>query len=222
MVLGGAYIMQGRNVASTFELQVGTTGNASLARYMQNGLHQAIGSDTWDGWGDQVPAEAVVQLSSRQDFRIPQLEFSFGRWQTDAMIFIREQVGTMYISGGAGISFRIGHNLPSTMQVNGNQAANFGIGTLLKESHKRNEASYFLVASVYGSYVARDITIDGGVFHHFDQTCSRQPWQLEAQFGLGASYQGIDYFAGMLYHSDTYRTQNTNTLLGTFSITWHW
>lgn len=222
LALGGAYIMQGRDAASTFELQAGMTGNPSLARTMQNGLHKACGMDTWDGWNSQVPAEATVQLTSRQDFRLPWLEFSSGRWQSDAMIYTREQVGTMYIGGGAGMSIRFGHNLPSAMQVNGNQAGNFGIGTLLKEGHKRDEASYFLIGSIYGAYVARDITIDGGVFHHFDQTCSRQPWQLEAQLGIGVSYQGIDYFAGMLYHSDTYRTQKEDTFIGTFYITWNW
>lgn len=222
MALGGAYIMQGRNTASTFELQAGATGNASLARYMQNGLHEACGMATWDGWSSQVPSEATVQLTMRQDFRLPWPEFSCGPWQTDAMAYAREQVGTMFISGGVGISVRFGHNLPAAMQVNGNCAGNYGIGTLLKEDYKRDEISYFLIGSLYGSYVARDITIDGGVFHHFDQTCSRQPWQLEGQIGIGVVCQGIDYFAGMIYHSDTYRTQKEDSFYGTFSISWHW
>ena len=97
------------------------------------------------------------------------------------------------------------------------------LGVLLnKPTYRREDTSYFLIASLYVEYVARDITIDGGVFHHFEQSCSRRPWQVEAQLGVGVSHGGIDYFAGAVYHSDTYRRQDTNGFYGTFSGTWHW
>lgn len=223
LAVGAAYLLRGEDFGSAFELQVGTTGNASFARYAQNGLHEALGMETWDGWTDQVPAEATVQLSMRQDFRLPWLEFDCGNgWMTDAVLFTREEVGTAFIRGGAGLSFRYGVNLPPSMQVNGNGAANYGLGLLEKSAYRRDEISYFLVASVYAEYVARDISIDGGVFHHFEKTCSRQPWQMEAQLGVGVSYGGIDYFAGGVYHSPTYSNQKTESMYGTFCATWHW
>lgn len=222
MALGGAYLIQGEDIASTFELQVGTTGNPSLSRYMQNGLHEACGMDTWDGWSYQVPAEVTFQFSSRQDIRIPWMESSMGRWQTDAALYLKEEVGSVRISGGAGFSARIGHNLPPTMRMTGNHAANYGAPTLLSPDYKPEEASYFLVGNIECAYVARDITIDGGVFHHFDQTCSRVPWQMEARLGLGVSYQGIDYFMGGVYHTDTYRTQEEDSFYGCFAISFHW
>ena len=33
---------------------------------------------------------------------------------------------------------------------------------------------------------------------------------------------GIDYFAGAVYFTDSYRRQGHNSVLGSFSITWHW
>lgn len=222
MAVGAAYLLRGEDFGTSVELQVGTTGNPSLSRYSQNGLHEACGMQTWDGWGDQVPSEVTVQLTSRQDFRIPWLEFDCGNgWTTDATFFTREEVGTAFIRGGAGLSVRYGVNLPAAMQVNGNRAGNFGIGLLDKPAYHREETSYFLVASVYTEFVAHDITIDGGVVHHFDQTCSRKPWQVEVQLGVGVSHGGIDYFAGAVYHSLRYRTQKTESMYGTFSGTWH-
>ena len=222
MAVGAAYLLRGEDFGTSVELQVGTTGNPSLARYSQNGLHEACGMQTWDGWGDQVPSEVTVQLTSRQDFRIPWLEFDCGNgWTTDATFFTREEVGTAFIRGGAGLSFRYGVNLPSSMQSTGNNAATYGLGLLEKPHYKPQDISYFLVGSIYAMYVARDISIDGGVFRHFEKTCSRKPWQMEARLGVGVSYRGIDYFAGAVYHSPRYRTQKSESMYGTFSGTWH-
>lgn len=223
LALGGAYMLRGQDFGAAFEFQLGATGDQSGARDAQNGLHDIFGMRSWDGWHDQVPGELTMQLSMRQDFRLPCLEFDCGNgWQTDAVFFTREEVGTAFIRGGAGVSMRYGVNLSPSMQVNGNRAANFGIGLLDKPGYRNDEISYFLVGSLYMEYVARDITVDGGVFRHFEQTCSRKPWQVEAQLGVGVSYHGIDYFAGGVYHSPTYRTQGTESLYGTFSATWHW
>ena len=223
LAVGAAYLLRGEHVGSTFELQVGCTGNQSGARYAQNSLHELCGIETWDGWHDQVPAEATVQLSMRQDYDIPWLAVNCGNgWQTDGIFFTREDVGTAFIRGGAGMSLRYGVNLPPSMQVNGNRGANYGLGLLDKPQYRRDETSYYLVGSAYVEYVARDITIDGGVFHHFEQTCSRQPWQLELQLGVGVTHGGVDYFAGGVYHSPTYREQNAEAFYGTFCATWHW
>ncbi len=223
MALGAGYMLRGEDFGAAFELQVGTTGNASCSRYTQNGLHEAFGLERWDGWHDQVPAEATVQLSMQQNFRLTCLEADCGNgWQTDGMLYTREEVGTAFIRGGVGLSFRYGVNLPSSMQATGNNAATYGLGLLEKPHYKPQDISYFLVGSIYAMYVARDISIDGGVFRHFEQTCSRKPWQMEARLGVGVSYRGIDYFAGGVYCTDYYRGQTANTLYGTFSGTWHW
>ncbi len=223
LALGGAYLMRGENFGNAIELQVGTTGNASFARYAQNGLHEACGMQTWDGWQDQVPAEATVQLSAQQNFRIPWLETSSANgWKSDGTFILREEVGTAFIRGGAGVTVRYGRNLPPAMEVNGNRAAQYGLSLLQKPGYDPTEISYFVTAGAYGEYVAHDISVDGGVFHHFDQTCSRQPWQAEFRLGVGVSYQGIDYFAGAVYFTDSYRRQGQNSVLGSFSITWHW
>ncbi|MBQ4613910.1 MAG: lipid A deacylase LpxR family protein [Akkermansia sp.] len=223
MALGAGYLFRGENMGCSTELQLGCTGNPSLARYTQNGLHDAFGMDSWDGWAAQVPAEAVVQLTSRQDFRLRFLEcHTPGGWQTDALFYTREDVGTAMISAGAGLTFRIGRNLPPTGELLGNQRAGFALSTIRRPEYRPDTLSYFFVASFYTAYVARDFSIDGGVVHHFNQTCSRVPWQTETRVGLGASYKGIDYFLGALFYSDRYRTQDWQGRVGTFSITWNW
>ncbi|MBR3944100.1 MAG: lipid A deacylase LpxR family protein [Akkermansia sp.] len=223
MAVGAAYLMRGEDFGNAIEFQLGTTGNASLARYMQNGLHEACGMETWDGWNDQVPSEVTVQLSAQQNIRIPWLEMtSSNGMKSDAAFILREEAGTAYIRGGAGVTVRYGRNLPPAMQVNGNRAAQYGVALLEKPDYDPAAPSYFVTGGAYVEYVARDFAVDGGVFHHFNQTCSRVPWQAEFRLGVGVSYQGIDYFVGGVYCTDSYRNQKENTFYGTFSISWHW
>ena len=223
LAIGGAYLYKGEDVGSSLELQLGTTGKPSFAENSQWFVHTVGNMQQWDGWADQIPAEPTVQLSARQDWRLAFCETeSKGGFQTDGMIFTREAVGTVAISGGAGIVLRWGVNLPDAMQVNGNQAANYGVGLLRKSTYDPTRLSWFVVGSVYGEYVAHDLFIDGGVFHDFEQTCSRKPWQAEVQLGLGVAKDGIHYYAGGIWHTVEYRTQDHHSLYGTFSISWNW
>lgn len=223
LALGAAYMYQGENVGLSTELQIGTTGKPSFAQDSQWFVHTMGDMEQWDGWGAQIESEPTVQLSNRQDWRLAFLESqTFGAYETDAVLYTREQVGTVYISAGVGLSLRWGHNLPDAMQVNGNNAGDYSVGLIRKSNYKPEEMSWFIVGNVYTEYVARDFSIDGGVFHHHDQTCSRKPWQVEGQLGVGVVKDGIHYYAGAIYHSLRYRQQSSPDLYGTFAISFHW
>lgn len=223
LAIGGAYMYRGESVGVSLELQAGVTGKPSLAENSQWLVHEMGNMKHWKGWGEQIPAEPTLQLSARQDWRLPFCETgSFGGFQTDGMIFTREALGTVAVSGGAGVVLRWGRNLPAGMQVTGNHPADYSVGLLRKPAYDPSRLSWFVVGSVYGEYVARDMFIDGGVFHDFEQTCSRKPWQAEMQLGVGVVHEGIQYYAGAVWHTVEYRTQDHHSLYGTFAISWHW
>ena len=221
LALGGGYLYRGEKFGCGTELQVGTTGKASLAGKTQNAVHELLDMEKWRGWSDQVPSEMTVQLASRQEW-LARVRMLRRGWESETRMYVRESLGTFNISGGVGVLYRIGRNLPPSMTTNDIETGNFGISLLSKPNYDRRKISYFMLAGVYGEYVARDMTIDGGVFHHFDRTCGRTPWQVQGQLGAGVAYKGIDYYAGVLVHSRTYRTQDKNSLMGVFSLTWNW
>ncbi len=223
LAVGGALMRRSENLGLVAELQVGTTGKPSFAQYSQHFVHALGDMEQWEGWGDQVPSEATVQLTLRQDWRLPFLEHRIGScYETDGTFFTREQVGTVNIGGSAGLTLRFGQNLPGSMQVNGNEAGNYGMGLLDKPGYRAEAFSWFVYLQGQVRYVARDMFIDGGVFHHFDSPCSRKPWIAEVQVGAAASYQGIDYYIGLVHSSRTYRSQDKNPFYGTCGVTWHW
>ncbi len=223
LALGVGHLYRGENVGSTVEFQLGTTGKASGAREMQDAIHKLFCLERWHGWNDQIRGEITFQFSAQQDFRLSWAEATLSNGiQTDAVFYTREELGTVSIAGGAGVNFRIGYNLPSAMQMTRNLSATYGSGTIRKPGYNPDASSYFLVAGASVDYVARDMFIDGGVFHDFERTCGRQPWQVEGRLGLGVRRKGVDYYAGVFVRSRGYRTQEDNTAMGTFSMTFNW
>lgn len=223
LALGVAHLYRGEDVGNVVEFQLGTTGKPSGAREMQDAIHKLCGLRRWHGWNDQIRSEVTFQLSAQQDFRLPWVETNFSNGlQTDGVFYTREEVGTVSIAGGAGVNLRIGYNLPCAMQMTRNLSATFGSGTIRKPGYNPDEPSYFLVGGVSVDYVARDLFIDGGVFHDFDRTCRLSPWQVEGRLGLGVRRKNVDYYGGVFVRSRGYRTQNDNTAMGTFSMTFNW
>lgn len=216
MALGGIYQAEGKTVGLTEEVQLGVMGKHSYAKECQNNLHSACGMATWGGWKDQVPSEMVLQSSTRVDVNVP-----LNTPHADGLVYFREEVGNMRVATGIGAAFRVGKNLPQSHQVLGSRAGNVGTGALMRK-YDPTALSYYLLAQAEFDYVARDFAIDGGMFHHFNQTCSRVPWQGQLTLGLGAAHKGIDYFAGVVYGSNTYRSENNQHLYGTFAVQWNW
>lgn len=223
LALGAAYITTGKNFGTSTELQLGTTGNPSLAEEAQDLIHNMGDMGTWHGWDEQISAEFTMQLTGRQDWNICCLDKSYASgWQQDALFFTQEELGTVSLAASAGVVYRYGKNLPARMRNMGNGATHFGVSSLTKEDYDISAPSYFVLAGTSLKYVARDLFIDGGVFHNFNQTCSRMPWVAEVQLGVGVVYEGIDYYMGAIYRTDSFRTQENNTLIGTISLGWNW
>lgn len=223
LALGAAYLKRGVDFGCATELQVGVTGRPSLAEKVQNGLHSMFDMPTWDGWGDQVRSEVTLQLTSRQQWRVGCLERSpVAGWQTDGSVFLRESLGTFNVSGGVGFTYRIGRNLPPSSDLTGNTPSVFGLSVLKEPGYRREAVSYFLSLESSLNYVARDLTVDGGVFRDFQRSCARTPWQPEVRLGACLVYHGVEYYTGVWVRGRTYKTQDENSMLGTFSVTWHW
>lgn len=223
LAMGVAHLYAGENVGCSTEFQLGTTGKPSLAFDTQDLVHKVCGLDRWNGWHDQIPAEVTFQLTSRQDYRLPWLEYTTpGGLQSDAAIFTREELGTVALAAETGAYMRFGRNLPDSSQMTGNHAADYAMGLLRKNGYDATASSWYVQIGGSAKYVAHDLFIDGGVFHDFERTCGRMPWVTEGQLGLGVRHRGVDYYAGVVVRSRNFRSQADDTVFGTFHFGFHW
>ena len=223
LAVGVAHLFTGEYVGSSVEFQLGTTGKPSLAFDTQDLVHKTCGLERWEGWGDQIPSEMTFQFSARQDFRLPWLETTTpGGLQTDATFVTREELGTVSIAAEAGVYFRFGRNLPPAMQVNGNHAADYGVGLIRKPGYDPYASSWFVLLGGSVRYVARDLFIEGGVFHDYDYACNAEPWVGEATAGVGLRRKGVDYYLGVVTRTPNFHDQKDDTFFGTFNFGFHW
>lgn len=219
LALGMAHLYSGEQVGSCVEFQLGATGKPSLAFDAQDLVHKTCGLLRWEGWGDQIPSEMTFQLTARQDYRLPWLEFTTpGGLQSDATFYTREELGTVSLSAETGAYVRFGRNLPNSMQM----GSQYGIGLIRKPDYDPTVTSWYVQTGASVKYVARDLFIDGGAFHDFERTCGRMPWIGEYHLGFGVRHRGVDYYAGMIARSRSFRTQEDDTVYATFNFAFHW
>ncbi len=223
LALGFAYISRGDSFGTTTELQVGITGQSSLAENSQHFIHKAGRLNQWNGWDNQVPSELTLQLSSRQEFDIEMwCTQTQSGLESDSSFSIEEAVGTAEISMGLGYTLRFGHNLPPSQRRVGCHRANYALSSLKSRNYRPEEYSLYFLTGVHAAYVAHDYSVDGGVFKRFDSSATRVPWQFEWQVGIGAQYQGVSFFLGGVLQSKRFDDQDGVDNYATFSIAWQW
>ncbi len=223
LALGAGYILTGERFGLNVELQLGMTGVPSLAQDSQRVIHGIGQLFQWQGWEHQVPAEFTMQLSSSQEIDIACMDWkSESGWQSDGMIFTQEELGTVSMRAGMGITLRVGINLPPYQRRVGNYNASFGVSSLVKPDFDPEKLSLFFLASTAGYYVARDFSLDGGVFRYFEHDANRTPWQMEVQLGIGGQYQEVDFFIGATIQSERFDRQNGSELHGIVAVGWSW
>ncbi len=223
LALGTGYIMTGESFGLNVELQLGVTGDLSLAEDSQRVIHGIGQLFQWQGWEHQVPAEFTMQLSSSQEIDLAFMEWEGDSgWQSDGMLFVQEELGTVSMRAGMGITMRVGINLPPYQRRVGNYNASFGLSSLIKPDFDPEKLSLFFLANVSGYYVARDFSLDGGVFRYFEHDVNRTPWQMEVQVGVGGQYDKVDFFFGATIQSERFDRQGGSEVHGVLSVGWAW
>lgn len=99
LYFGGAYGLTCGDWQNKIELNVGATGNPSLAEQGQEILHRNIGSAYPIGWSKQIPGTGVVQINYENRYAFSR----FFSWYSYL------QMGNLFQSVSTGPSFRIGN-----------------------------------------------------------------------------------------------------------------
>ncbi|MCC8021543.1 MAG: lipid A deacylase LpxR family protein [Akkermansia sp.] len=222
LTAGGGYVFIEENCSTALEFQLGWTGRASIAEDCQWFIHELEHLEQWDGWGDQMPGEVTLQFSLRRNVRLKALEYnSAGGFQTDGLAYGRLEGGTVFVSGGAGLIYRFGRNLPPSVNDFTINGANYGVSPFRNRGYDSGSNSYYGIAGVFGKYVVRNMFLDGSAFHDFDPHISKEPWIIDVYLGVGMRVDDIDYFFGAVYRSCQYKTQSGYTLFGSLQVKWN-
>ncbi len=145
------------------KIVTGVVGPASLGQQTQTWFHRVIGSGEPQGWDYQLHNEPILNFvyEHRWKFSLFQTASGFG---ADVLPTLEAMVGNVLIQGQFGAQARIGYRLPDDFGT----SLVRGFGTLpsprLSDGPEAPRFGVFGFASLAGSAVARNITLDGNTF----------------------------------------------------------
>lgn len=217
--LGIGTIVKNEDRANSLELQIGATGNASLAKNSQRRTHKILGEERWPNWSSQIPSEFAFCFYFKRYYRLRSLEYeNAGGFQTDSLAYWHTDLGTVYLRGGIGFNYRFGYNLPSTGTGCSYAGGSLASSPFARSKKSISDWSYYGYAGLEGRVVGHDLFLDGPVFHSYPKYVNKYPLVADASLGFGIRYKEVDFLFGYTLRSKEYSTQCNPQLLGTFQI----
>lgn len=189
----------------TFEIQVGFTGDWSLAEQAQDLVHSIRGIKKANGWDNQIDTELGVALIYDRKYRVvPDLGFH-GQWGADAIVNAGVAVGNVFSHFNAGIEVRFGWNLPADFGTSLIRPAGDTEAPADTDDPRYDKSghgfSFHIFGASSGRIVLHDIFLDGNTFsdsHSIDKET------FVGDFVLGAS---VIYNRFKLSYSQVLRTK---------------
>lgn len=219
LTLGLSSLVKNEDRANSLELQVGTTGSASLAKGAQHFIHKLWGMEQWPGWGNQLPSEVTANLFFKRYYRLRGLEKHYGSgMETDALAYWHLDAGTVKLQAGGGMTYRFGHNLGNTSPENIVRGGTSSAAPFVYNRRSVSNWGYYgyLYASV--RFVAHDLYLDGTVFHSSPKYVNKYPVVAEWAYGFGVRYKNTDFLFGLHYSSKEYTKQASIQCIGALQV----
>lgn len=206
---GDLYAFNGK-VADRLGLKLGVVGPASGAEQLQDFVHDIDGSDKPNGWDNQLDNEPVIRLEAERMWRLT--EGSLGNIEFDTIGMAQAGLGNLRSDAGVGAAFRVGKNLADTWATASPDPS--------KKAHAlpgRHRISWQVFLTIYGSYVANDITIDGNTFED-SHSVSLEHGQAIGALGFAFGHDDLAMLFAYQIGTDQFKEQDYDTKFGTLSI----
>lgn len=183
-------------VLDTREMTLGVIGPLALAQPAQDFIHDAIGAERFQGWGNQLRNEPAVQMALDRKFKTYQGEGAIQPgFSADYIRSLGLQLGNIETSGTVGIEGRIGWNIPNDFGTypirpgaeNRPPSAASIHGGDGKDTTQfsRPRVGVHLFGTLETKLVLHDFSLDGNLFES-SHSVTRMPWLAQAAIGLSA------------------------------------
>ena len=187
-------------------VQVGVVGPASLTEAYQTIVHDLLGVSNPAGWEHQLNNEIGLQLNYQHKWRFKPAEI----WGVESSIipYAGGEFGNIAIKANSGVSLRIGWNIPEDFDTSFiDDVGESGIPVHPNSIPGGSKSwSFSFNLSGGGSFVARDIFLDGNTFTD-SHSVEKNLLRAYGRYGFSARYKSfiIDYHR--VYHTEHYKTQ---------------
>lgn len=218
-----AFHTKTRTRLDTFELQLGLTGDFSLAEEAQDFVHSIRDIDKANGWDNQIETELGVNLIYDRKYRIFSRDNLGKKFGVDGIIHGGVAIGNIFSHINSGLEIRFGWNLPS----------DFGTALIRPAGDTNAPAdsndpryktgldgfSVHVFAATGARYVLRDIFLDGNTFtdsHEID----KERWVGDFVIGSSLTYEGIKLSYSQVLRTKEFKGQENTQKFGSLNLSY--
>ena len=198
LYLGGVAQRARKNWLNTVEFDLGLVGPAALGEPVQKSWHRLINVRQPKGWDNQGPSELAFMISFLHKRR-------HGNDNADVIVHGGATLGTVMALARAGFQVRLGQRMtgfgPDTIEPGGAMLH----GTRASGAASRRGSEWQVFAGVDHRLVARNIFLDGPVFHD-GPSVDRQRHVWDQSLGASFRIDGLRFSWTRIRRSEEFRT----------------
>lgn len=215
--LYGAVSLHGEkgNRRDGLELALGIVGPGSGGEQIQKLVHETIRTTRPNGWGNQLSNEPGVALTYERQWRIALIDFGFQEFAIDAIPTAGATIGNIWTFGSAGITARIGQNLPKDFGPPRIRPSLPGSDSFVP-AHRWG---WYLFAGAEGRYVVRNIFLDGNTFSA-SHAVKKVRWVGDFQGGIALVFDATRVTYTQVFRTREFKGQPHTDHFGAVSLSW--
>ena len=204
-------------ILDAFHLQIGVTGDLSLAEDTQNFVHDLRDLPKINGWDNQLESEPGVVLYFERKWRAFSYE-SPGGLGADMITHAGAALGNIYTYAATGAEFRFGLNIPGdfgTSLIRPGGDSNAPSDPTNRFDHR--EFGIYGFAAVSGRAVGRDIFLDGNTFAD-SHSVDKKNFVGDVIVGASIRYLGVKLSYAQVFRSREFDAQPDGHEFGSLSL----
>lgn len=210
----------------TREITLGVIGPWSFAKQSQNVVHETIGVDRFQGWGNQLKNEPAIQLAMDKKFKKYQSDGgAIGPgFSADMIRSLGVRLGNIETSASLAIEGRMGWNLPNDFGSYpirpGAENRPPSSSSIHNQTNPPRSGVHFF-SMLETKLVAHDFSLDGNLFRSAHQV-TRRPWVASGALGLSLQTiirkHGYKFALMRVYRSREFEEQDTYHAYGSIAL----
>lgn len=199
----------------TLRVEVGVSGEPSLAEETQKTVHSIVGADRPNGWGSQLPSAPTIGLSYEVIAKYGADVTGFALFDLRAEVLPRASLtlGTFDMFAGAGVGMRVGGNFADDFGPAHIRPGAVGSGVFLP----RPGFGWSLFAGLDARLVGRAGAIQGPLFNGGGDA-SPNRFVADVSFGGTISYDWAELSYAHVIRSETFDRQGGTHQFGAVNL----
>ena len=214
LLLSFGYNARRRNSMRTSQMRIGMVGPSANAGEVQNGWHDIIGIERFNGWDNQLRDEPVVQLLHERRKRITRSTSQAG-WGWDVTGHWGASLGNFATYLNTGWEWRAGYHIPDDFGTAPLRPAGENTSPVRVAPDRLWNGHFFVAGDA--RWVLHDITLDGNTFRT-SHSVEKRPVVADLGYGI-AIYRGHWRIAFARYlRTEEFIGQDDSPKYGTITI----